>query len=67
MGGCFWIYVWRWVVASKFMYDNFRVNIGCEHGDRILEYDIEKILNMFFRILYLNLLRVYAASKIGIF
>ena len=49
------------------MYDNFRVNIGYEHGDRILEYDIEKILKMFFRILYLNLLRVYAASKIVIF
>ena len=52
------------MVASEFVYDNFRVNIGYEHGDRILEYGIEKILCMFFRILYLNLLRMYAASKI---
>ena len=52
------------MVASEVMYDNCRVNIGYEHGDRILKYDIEKILSMFFRILYLNLLRVYAASKI---
>ena len=52
------------MVASEFMYENCRVNIRYEHGDRILEYDIEKILSMFFRILYLNLLGMYAASKI---
>ena len=39
--------------ASEFMYDNCRVNIGYEHGDkRILEYNIQKII------------RLYAASKI---
>ena len=52
------------MVTSEFMYDSCRVNIGYEHADRILEYDIEKIFSMFFRILYLNLLRVCAASKI---
>ena len=39
--------------ASEFMYDNCRVNIGYEHGDkRILEPNIQKII------------RLYAASKI---
>ena len=39
--------------ASEFMYDNCRVNIGYEHGDkRILESNIQKII------------RLYAAPKI---
>ena len=51
------------MVASEFMYEKCRVNIRYEHGYRILEYDIEKILRMVFRILYLNLLGMHAASK----
>ena len=52
-------------VASEFMYDNCRVNIGYEYGDkRILEYNTQKIFSLLFRILYLNLLRLNAASKI---
>ena len=53
------------MVASEFVYDNCRANIGYEHGDkRILEYNTQKIFGLFFRILYLNLLRLNAASKI---
>ena len=53
------------MAASEFMYDNCRVNIGDEHGDKILEYDIEKTICMFVLMLYLNLLRMYATSKIS--
>ena len=61
----FWYKNYKLVAASEFMYDNYRVNIGDEHGDKILEYDIEKTICMFFLMLYLNLLRMYATSKIS--
>ena len=51
---------YRRVVASEFLYDNCGVNTGYENEDRILENNI----SMFFRILYLNLIRLHPASKI---
>ena len=53
-----------WVAASDFMYDNCRVNIGDEHGDKILEYDIEKTICMFFLMLYLNLLSKFTTLRL---